>query len=392
MGFASSPNASRPAHTRISLCGDVMIGRGIDQVLPHPCDPHLYESHVTSALRYVELAELANGPILKPVHYSYLWGDALEEWQRARPDARIINLETAITRSEDPLPKGINFRMSPDNVSCLLAAEIDCCVVANNHVLDWGEDGLIDTLAVLHRQGIRTAGAGGSAIEAAAPAIIEVAEKKRVIIIALACPSSGVPASWAATEDKPGVNFLAELSEAAAEGVRQRIGEIRRPQDIVIASIHWGPNWGYGVPHEQRRFAHALIDQAGVSIVHGHSSHHAKAIEVYRGRLILYGCGDFLNDYEGIAGYEEFRDDLAVLNLADMDAGSGDLVGLELVPFQIRRFRLNRASSADTEWLRRTIDRESAKFGTRIERGRGTALRLSWDGEAKSRSRPTITR
>jgi poly-gamma-glutamate capsule biosynthesis protein CapA/YwtB (metallophosphatase superfamily) len=82
-----------------------------------------------------------------------------------------------------------------------------------------------------------------------------------------------------------------------------------KPGDLIVVSVHWGPNWGYDIPHQQRRFAHALIDKANVSIIHG--QHHLKAIEVYRDRLILYGCGDFLNDYEGIKGYEEFRDDLA---------------------------------------------------------------------------------
>jgi poly-gamma-glutamate capsule biosynthesis protein CapA/YwtB (metallophosphatase superfamily) len=59
-----------------------------------------------------------------------------------------------------------------------------------------------------------------------------------------------------------------------------------------------------------RQFAHALIDEAGFDLVHGHSSHHPKAIEVHHGRIILYGCGDFITDYEGIKGYESFRDDL----------------------------------------------------------------------------------
>src|SRR5687768_12386434 len=119
--------------TTLFLCGDVMLGRGIDQILPHPGDPQLYESHVKSAATYVELAERTKGPIPKPVDFRYVWGDALAELQRAQPDARIINLETSITRSTDPAPKGINYKMSPDNTPCLTAADIDCCVLANNH-------------------------------------------------------------------------------------------------------------------------------------------------------------------------------------------------------------------------------------------------------------------
>lgn len=122
----------------IFLCGDVMTGRGVDQVLPHPGNPHLSEPYMSSAGEYVKLAEAANGPIPRPVDFSYIWGDAIAEFDRIRPDVRIINLETAVTKSEDCVPKGINYKMNPQNVPCLTAAKIDCCALANNHVLDWG--------------------------------------------------------------------------------------------------------------------------------------------------------------------------------------------------------------------------------------------------------------
>ena len=108
------------------LCGDVMTGRGVDQVLPHPGDPRIHEPHARSAGMYVELAERAHGPIPRPVDFAYIWGDALEELARVRPGARIVNLETSITRSDDYWRgKGINYRMHPDNVPCLTAAHID---------------------------------------------------------------------------------------------------------------------------------------------------------------------------------------------------------------------------------------------------------------------------
>jgi poly-gamma-glutamate capsule biosynthesis protein CapA/YwtB (metallophosphatase superfamily) len=121
---------------KIFLCGDVMTGRAIDRILPHPSSPQLHERYVTSTDGYVRLAETINGPIPRPADFSYVWGVALDEWRRAAPDVRLINLETAITRSESFFPKGINYRMSPENVECLLTAGIDCCVLANNHVLD----------------------------------------------------------------------------------------------------------------------------------------------------------------------------------------------------------------------------------------------------------------
>jgi len=124
-----------------------------------------------------------------------------------------------------------------------------------------------------------------------------------VFVFSFACVTSGTPRSWAAAAEVPGVNLLTTLSEGAAVRVADEIGRHAKPDDLIVVSIHWGSNWGYKVPEEQRRFAHALIDRAGVSVIHGHSSHHPKAIEIYRNRLILYGCGDFLNDYEGIKGY-----------------------------------------------------------------------------------------
>jgi poly-gamma-glutamate synthesis protein (capsule biosynthesis protein) len=356
---------------RLFLCGDVMTGRGIDQALPYPCDPSLHESYVTSAADYVRLAEGKSGPIPKPVKFSYIWGDALAEWRHAR----IVNLETSITRSEIYAHKGINYRMSPENAAYLVAAGIDCCVLANNHVLDWGHDGLTETLDILQRHKIKAAGAGRTIAQAKAPAVLDATGKARVL--SFASVTSGTPRRWAATAEKAGVALLPNLSRSAADAVAEQVEQIRKPGDIVVVSIHWGPNWGYEIPDEQRSFAHRLLDQADVSIVHGHSSHHPKAAEVYKDRLVLYGCGDFLNDYEGIAGYQEFRGDLAVMYFVTVEAG-GRLTGVEMVPLRIKRFHLNRASAEEATWLQQTLDRETAKFGARIELS-CHGLELVWD-------------
>jgi poly-gamma-glutamate capsule biosynthesis protein CapA/YwtB (metallophosphatase superfamily) len=377
---ARPPTAGPPDKNtmRLFLCGDVMTGRGIDQVLPHPCDPILYEAFAGSALDYVHLAERAHGPIPRPVTPGYIWGAALEEFDRARPDARLINLETSVTRNGQPLPKGINYRMSPENADCLTAAGIDCCTLANNHVLDWGPAGLDDTLANLKRLGIKMAGAGHNAAEAGAPAVVDLDGKGRLLVFSFALPTSGVPLDWAATREAGGVNFLPELTRAGTARICEQIAAARRPGDVVVVSIHWGGNWGYTIPKDQQLFARTLIDHADVSIVHGHSSHHAKAIEVYRNRLILYGCGDFLNDYEGISGYEEYRGDLPLMYFADIACVSGDLLALEIVPLQIRRFQLVRPSRQDVAWIATTLDRESRGRGASVVLKRDERLALSW--------------
>ena len=296
---------------KIFVCGDVMTGRGIDQVLPCPSNPVLHEPYIRDAREYVKLAELKNGPIPKPADFSYVWGDALSQLERMAPDLRIINLETSVTKSDEYWRgKEIHYRMNPENVPCITAAKVDYCALANNHVLDWGYPGLTETLYTLEKVRVKTSGAGENAKEAESPAVLEVEGKGRAIVFSVGSETSGIPPRWAASENKPGINLIEDLSNEAFGKLRRKVEEIKVQGDIVIASIHWGANWGYDVPKEQQEFAHRLIDEAKVDLIHGHSSHHVKGIEVYRDKLILYGCGDFLNDYEGIGGYESFRTDL----------------------------------------------------------------------------------
>jgi poly-gamma-glutamate synthesis protein (capsule biosynthesis protein) len=361
---SDAPGADEAAGTALTLffCGDVMTGRGIDQVLPHPSEPRLHEPYATSAAEYVKLAEEANGPIPSPVDFAYVWGDALAELGRARLDARIINLETSVTQSEDYWRhKSVHYRMHPDNVPCITAARIDCCVLANNHVLDYGYSGLGETLDTLTRAGVQTAGAGRNLDEAAAPAVIDVTGKGRVVVFGFGTETSGIVPDWAAATDRAGVNFLPDLSDATVRRIRETIERVTRPLDVVVASIHWGGNWGFEVPDEHVRFAHALVD-AGVDVVHGHSSHHVRPIEVFQGKLVLYGCGNFLDDYEGIRGHDRFRPDLSLTYVAAVEPATGRLAELRMTPMQIRTFRARHASRPDAEWLCDTINRESRRF------------------------------
>jgi len=361
------------------LCGDVMTGRGIDQILPRPSKPHLFEPYMRSALGYVEIAEQLTGSIKRPVDFSYIWGDALEELGRAGPDARIINLETAVTDAEEPWPdKAIHYRMHPGNVPCLSAAKVYCCTLANNHVLDWGYRGLAETVDTLREAGIRTAGAGRDEAQAAAPAIVELSGGGRVLVFGFGMESAGVPRAWAAAKGRAGVSFLEDLSPRTADEVARRVGAVRCPGDVVVASIHWGGNWGYEVSPAQRVFAHRLIDAAGVDVVHGHSSHHPKGIEVYRERAILYGCGDFLNDYEGIRGHEAFRSDLGLMYFPTFDPDTGRLARFTLTPTQIRQFRVRRAAEFDARWLEAMLNREGRELGTWVERKPDNRFLLRW--------------
>jgi poly-gamma-glutamate synthesis protein (capsule biosynthesis protein) len=251
-------------------------------------------------------------------------------------------------------------------------------VLANNHVLDGGRAGLEETLAELERAGIRHAGAGRDDEAAAAPALLEVPGKGRVAVFSCALQSSGVGPDWAAGPQRAGVYFLPDLDAAGVAAITAAAARIRRPRDIVVVSLHWGGNWEYEVPAEQRALAHALIDEAGVDVVHGHSSHHVKGIEVYRERLILYGCGDFLNDYEGIGGNEVYRGDLGLMYFPRLDPASGRLLSLTLTPTRIRRLRVNRAAPDETRWLADVLGREGKPLGTRAVVNDDGRLELRW--------------
>ncbi len=394
---------------RLFLCGDVMTGRGIDQILRRPSEPTIYEPVVRDARDYVELAERVHGPIERGVDDSYVWGEALDVLSDYGCDLCVMNLETSVTRSARAWPeKGIHYRMHPANARMLrLPAESAsrsgrparaiCYTVANNHVMDFGRAGLLETLEALDDAGCGRCGAGSGGEEAGAPYRAELVvdgadpcshvRRGAVAVFGVGIGDSGIPPEWAATrravssptehargryapdsgESNAGVHLIDRLGRSAIERETARIAGLRREGEIAVVSVHWGGNWGWNVPQAHRAFAHALIDRAGVSIVHGHSSHHVKCFEVYHGGLILYGCGDFITDYEGIPGHDAYRPDLSLMYFADIDSADRSLRALRMVPMQTVRFSLRRAGDSDCDWLARVLNRDGAPFATQVE-------------------------
>jgi poly-gamma-glutamate synthesis protein (capsule biosynthesis protein) len=373
--------------TTLFLCGDVMTGHGIDQLLPRDAGDEFALRTVQSALEYVRDAEASRTPLPRPVSFEYPWGDALHLLKRERPDLRLINLATTITTRGAPdctmgsngLPrmKPLHARMHPLHLPTLAAIGVDGAVLANHHVLDWGHDGLHDTLQSLRAAGIGCVGAGHDCREAAEEGRWLIPGKARVRLFAFGHASSGVPEHWAADTGRPGINWLQALDDSAVAVLAARIRETREEGDIVVVSLHWGSCWGYAVPEEQRRFAHALIDEAGVDLVWGHASHHPRPIEVYRGRLILYGVGDFMKDTAGTPCHEAYRPELAALYLPRL-AADGSLQELRLWPMRVHLFRLKRACGSETQWLAHTLSRECRCHGTGLAPQGDGSLRLYW--------------
>lgn len=396
---------------RIGFVGDVMIGRGIDAILPFSVDGTLHESYVKDAKDYVTLATRVNGPLnqseLVSKGSSYIWGDVIDEVRS--PDALVINLETTLTTSNDwAKDKGINYRSHPSNVASLSEAGVDVATLANNHVLDWGKAGLRDTVSALQDAEIHTSGAGDSIEDATKPAFFQIqgrdkTDTKRTIevgaitaaVVAVGFPSAGVPISWKAGKDKCGVNFEHEPSIAVAEkivnSVNKNAAQLGYSPDIVIASLHWGSNWGWGTPYQWRTFAHHLID-LGVDFVVGHSSHHVKGMEIYKGKFISYGLGDFINDYEGIVGqgYEDFRHDLSCLYIPSFDLEKRQVVDVDIIPCKIKNLKVQRATEVrDITWLQHAFNREGSSLGTscKIHPSSNGAinLQLAWNEEVSSK-------
>lgn len=347
---------------RLFFCGDVMTGRGIDQILPHPGNPELHESYMKNARGYVNLAEMKNGNIPYPVDFNYIWGEALYYWNKFNPDIKIINLETSITTSDYFWPnKAVNYRMSPENIRCLTEPDIDFCALANNHILDFDQEGLAQTTEILKNARIAFSGCGKNLEEARKPAIVNISGKGRVIIFSIGMGTSGIPHVWAASSQKPGV-FLPSSDQELLDFLQGYLESFRQINDVVVTSIHWGSNWGYDIPMKQTKLAHRLIDEVGVDVIHGHSSHHFKGIEIYNNKPIFYGSGDFINDYEGIQGHETYRGDLTLMYFVDLSFPERKLQRLILIPLKIKKMQLQNASAREIQWAFKILNREGEKL------------------------------
>lgn len=94
--------------------------------------------------------------------------------------------------------------------------------------------------------------------------------------------------------------------------------------------------------------------------------------------MLLYGCGDFLNDYEGIGGYDSFRGDLALMYFPVLDPSNGNLLRLSMIPTQTRSFRIGRPRADDVTWSAQRMHRECSKLGARVVEEVDGTLTLEW--------------
>jgi len=219
------------------------------------------------------LGRLVNKVIAKK-GYKYPWGNILPLFEQT--NLNIINLENTFTNSIQKLPKVFNFKADPANVQSLKKAHINVVNLANNHILDFGNEGLFDTIQTLNTTGIKHVGAGKNK-QKAKQAVIITENNIKIGIIGYTDNEPG----WKAQASKPGINYI-KVGDIAT--IQQDIKIIRSQVDILIVTIHWGPNMRQRPNQEFINFAHAIID-SGVDIIHGHSAHIFQGIEVYPKKL-----------------------------------------------------------------------------------------------------------
>jgi len=354
-----------PRTFKLNFIGDVMLGRLVDQLFPTHVHEPSEASHIASFVRW--------NPDLKNYNFQ-------SPWDTTRPlflssDLNFMNLETSATTTSNKWPdKVFNYRMHPDNINALKEAKIDYASCANNHTLDFCEEGLFDTVKALKRAGIAFAGAGETREEATRPAILKLprqsndstensneAESSFTIHVYAA---SDHPQDWRSI---PSFHLI-DYSQATRARLKALLTTTAPSPALKVFSVHWGPNYAWRPAAEIRALAHFLVDECGVDVVHGHSSHHVQGVEVYGAAVIIYGCGDFVDDY-AVDG--EFRNDLSAVWRVSV-AEEGQKLrpsGLEVFPTAIRRFQAKRLDTADVDhaWVVGKIKELSGHFGTKFE-------------------------
>ncbi|KIW12881.1 hypothetical protein PV08_08068 [Exophiala spinifera] len=358
----------------ILLIGDLMIGRLIDALLPTSIAREQPESCPEDAAQKVDEYILPRNPQLNSYHYLSPWGNAVDLIRSS--DGVIVNLETALTTTTTPWPgKVFNYRSHPGNVRCLQELGLGdgshraSVSLANNHTLDWCREGLLDTVQALHDAGVGFAGAGRTVEEAAQPGIVKLGKGSWTV----KCWSfSDHPTDWRGEECFNLIDYTGTSREFMERQIKAD-DEIERYRHegrsaLKLVSMHWGPNYRWQPSQEIVATAHWLIDACDVDIVHGHSSHHIQGVEVYKGRLIVYGCGDFVDDY---AVDPNWRNDLSaawrvtVAEVADRLA----VKTLEGFPNRIQNFQahLLNARDDDHKWVGTKFRDLCATFHTVVD-------------------------
>jgi poly-gamma-glutamate capsule biosynthesis protein CapA/YwtB (metallophosphatase superfamily) len=349
-GAARTERGGEPPMTEtamtLAFVGDVMLGRGVSA---------MFSSRAPESF----------------------WGDVLPVMRSA--GAVIANLESPITEAASEWHrtwKAFRFRASPAAVEVLRAGNIRCVNLANNHALDYGEDGLIETLERLDAAGIVHAGAGRDLADAIRPALFDVAGA-RVGVIGLTDNMS----EFAARRRQPGTNVLRIDDRNVTLGlIDLLVRDLRRAgAGTVVLSVHWGPNLRTWPPMRFRHFARAAVE-LGIDIVHGHSAHLFQGVEKWGDGLILYDTGDFLDDYWVFPGVRIDRSFIFVVEVRNGRPGR-----LIMRPVMLAHGRVGFAKGVEFAATVATMRRRCRRFATPlVANGDGLLMTFPSDPENAS--------
>ena len=313
---------------RLILGGDVMLGRLVKEAI------------------------LKNGP-------GYPLGKVSATLSQA--DLTLVNLECALTSSTSEWsgePKSFHFGAPPEAVHSLLQAGIDGVSLANNHILDYGVEGLLETIALLKRNEIEFAGAGVNLNEASKPILF----KRHGIQFGMFSYCDHQE-DFAARENRPGIAFLSlQNEEKALEQIRKDVFQMKTAEvDWPILSLHWGPNLAWQPSKHFKSFAHAVID-SGFKILFGHSAHVFHGVEIYKGCPIFYSTGDFVDDY-----YVEpdFKNDHQLF--FELEIKGRRLHRIILHPIFIQECQAIPANREQSEYIVKQMTRLCKEMGTEVE-------------------------
>lgn len=231
-------------------------------------------------------------------------------------------------------------------------AGINVVSLANNHALDYGYDAMLDMLKILDDAGIHYAGVNFD--EASRPALFKIGRIK----IGFIAFTDNEP-DWESTTEMPGVFYIpVNIHDNRAKRLFELVRQTKKEADFLIVSTHWGPNWGYRPPARPHPVWSPLID-AGADVVFGHSCHVFQGIELYEGRPIIYGAGDFIDDY---AVDEIERNDQSFI--FTVETRDSQIYRLRLYPTVIRDFQARLATQGEAREISGKIQKLSAEFKT----------------------------
>lgn len=270
---------------------------------------------------------------LSVVSPHHVWGNAIRSWRNS--DLFIVNLETTITDSTKATTKTFNYKLSPQFADVLSAGKIGFASLANNHILDFGIEGLNDTVSILNSMKIGHAGAGTLG-RARQPAIINFKNTSIAFISA-----ADHYAHWAATPTQPGIWYV-DIENRDWDHVLHNVHNLKRVADIVIVSLHWGPNWQELVDNNRQIFARKLV-KAGADIIHGHSPHHLQKAERIGNSIVFYSLGGLIDDY---AVDENFRSNVGAVAKIIVGGRAG-IYDVKMIPTKITDMQVNLAVGDD---------------------------------------------